>query len=87
MNARQPNSASAHLAIGDGHGQRVPLNRTPVADVTAPGRPRLILGWSNGGAPIILHVCSLEWLDDLEDAIQAIRDRGRLQAELERIIP
>ena len=68
--------------LGMGYGARsVGVHRTPVAaPVTEPGKVTLILGTLPSGLPITLTVTSLEWLDDLESAIQAARAAGVIEA-------
>lgn len=48
--------------------------------VPVPGTAGIILGWTVDYQPVILAVTSLEWLDDLEEAIQRARAQGIVQA-------
>ena len=71
---------SARLDMGFGT-RGVGVHRTPVAaPVTEPGQVAIILGTLPSGLPVTLTVTSLEWLDDLESAIQAARAAGVIEA-------
>ena len=75
-------SPSAHLhIIGSAH--NAPLYRTPAAALAIePGQVTIILGNTISGLPVTLTVTSLEWLDDLEDAIQVARAQGVVQGDM-----
>jgi hypothetical protein len=55
--------------------------------VAAPGEVSVILGTTMSGLPIIVTATSLEWLDDLEEAIREARAAGVVQAGMTRTIP
>ena len=69
---------SAALAVGD---SSAALHGTPLAEQTAvPLAAGILLGRTCGGVPVRLAATSLEWLDDLEAAIQIARARGIIEA-------
>ena len=70
---------SARLQVGSPHS--VGLYRIPaVSEVTEPGQVTLILGSTLSGLPVTLTITSLEWLDDLAEAVAIARARGIVQA-------
>jgi hypothetical protein len=63
------------LSMGDGFSVGVYL--TPCASpVTGPGEVVITLGLLPSGRPLTLTVTSLEWLDDLTEAVQQARAAG-----------
>lgn len=76
----QPNTpASATIAFGS---WPTSLHGIPaVADADTPGYVTIVLGsLSHSSLPVFLTVSSLEWLDDLESAVQIARARGIVSA-------
>lgn len=72
---------AAVLTLGDG--MAAGLYFTPVAAGDGPpGSAAVILGWTGMGKPVTLAAGSLEWLDDLEAAIQQARAQAIVAAEL-----
>jgi excisionase family DNA binding protein len=65
--------ASARIRFGTK--SAAALCGTPEAAPGTPGEAAVILGQNTAGGDIILAASSLEWLDDLESAIQAARAR------------
>jgi hypothetical protein len=55
---------------------------TPVTCPPEPGAASIILGWDRHGDPVILTATSIEWLDDLEAAVQAARAQGIVEADM-----
>jgi hypothetical protein len=77
---------SAHLSVGGP--QAAGLYRIPVAVVPAePGQVAIILGTTMSGLPVILTATSLEWLDDLAEAVAIARARGIVQAGMTAVLP
>ena len=59
------------------------LCKTPrLPDTAVPGAAAIILGVNAAGGMITLETASLEWLDDVESAIQAARARFVVAADL-----
>jgi MerR family regulatory protein len=74
---------SSSASVQAGAGVVLHLDLTPVpAEVTEPGHVMVVLGWTRTGKPVTLTVTSLEWLDDLEFAIQAARAAGVVEGEM-----
>jgi hypothetical protein len=77
-----PNSpgprASAVIRVGD-HAPALLLG-APVAVPPGPGAAGVILGWTGHGDPVYLQATSLEWLDDLESAVQVARAQGVIES-------
>lgn len=70
---------SARLTTGPYEGGD--LYWTPQAgQVPVPGTAAVILGYTVDGQPVILATTSIEWLDDLESAIQVARAQGIVEA-------
>lgn len=63
------------------------LYRTPVSAAASAGKVTILLGYAPSGTPVTLESASLDWLDDLESAIQVARAAGIVEAGLERIVP
>ena len=68
---------SARLVI---HGHGCNLYRVPAAAAAEPGAARVFLGNTISGLPVAITVTSLEWLDELESAIQVARAQFIVQA-------
>jgi hypothetical protein len=76
---------SAALSVGDL--SAFGLHGTPVAaQDTVPGAVGIILGFTPNSQPVIIGITSLEWLDDLEAAVQAARARGIVQAGMTAVL-
>ncbi len=73
--------AAARIDLGSGYSCN--LYSVPAAPpVTAPGRIALVLGTMPSGRPLVVTVTSLEWLDDLESAVQMARARAIVEADM-----
>ena len=69
------------LSMGDGFSTGVYLTPSAVT-VTAPGEVVIMLGALPSGRPLTLTVTSLEWLDDLEEAVREAHAAGIVRAAM-----
>ena len=76
---------SAHLETGRYGGGDLYGTPRP-GQVPVPGTAAVILGHTIDGQAVILATTSLEWLDDLETAIQQARARGIVQAGMTAVL-
>lgn len=75
------NRAAASAVLRNGDHAPVLLLGAPVACPPAgPGAAAVILGWTPAGEPLFLTVTTIEWLDDLAEAIQVARAQGIVEA-------
>jgi hypothetical protein len=69
---------SARITIG---ADEADVYWTPqCGQIPVPGTAGVILGWTVDAQAVVLTCTSLEWLDDLESAIQIARAQGIVQA-------
>jgi hypothetical protein len=67
-----------------GGGYSCGLRGIPAAPAAADGTVTIVLGALPSGRPLVITVTSLEWLDDLESAVQVARARGVVEAGMAR---
>jgi hypothetical protein len=76
-----PQQSSNPARIDFGCGYYTGLHRTPrVLPAAEPGHVTLILGQLCSGHPVLIDITELEWLDQLESAVQAARAEGVVEA-------
>ena len=69
------------LSMGDGFSTGVYLTPSAV-DVAVAGEVTIMLGALPSGRPLTLTVTSLEWLDDLEEAVREAHAAGIVRAAM-----
>lgn len=80
MLARNDSRPPAPARVDLGGGYACNLYGIPAVPATADGKVIIEVGRLPSGRPLTIAVTSVEWLDDLESAIQVARARGIVEA-------